>query len=91
VKAVRQWLKDVAVKTLFIEPASLWESGYNESFNDKLRDEQSAGEIYYTLEEAKVLIEGWRVQNNEFRPHSSLGYRPSGPAATYTEAELMSA
>jgi transposase InsO family protein len=90
-KAVRQWLKDVAVKTLFIEPASPWENGYNESFNGKLRDELLAREIFYTVQEAKVLIEGWRVQYNQIRPHSSLGYRPPAPAAIETEAELKSA
>jgi putative transposase len=38
-KAVREWLGRIAVKTLFIEPGSPWENGYNESFNGKLRDE----------------------------------------------------
>jgi len=45
------------VKTLFIEPGSPWENGYNESFNGKLRDELLNREIFYTLEEAKVLVE----------------------------------
>ena len=45
------------MKTLFIEPGSPWENGYNESFNGKLRDELLNREIFYTLEEAKVLVE----------------------------------
>ena len=90
-KAVREWLRKVAVKTLFIEPGSPWENGYNESFNGKLRDELLAREIFYTLKEAKVLIEAWRKQYNEFRPHSSLGYRAPAPAAIEAEAELKSA
>ena len=80
-KAVRKWLANVAVNTLFITPASPWENGYNESFNGKLRDELLAREIFYTLEEAKVLIEKWRREYNEIRPHSALGYRPPAPAA----------
>jgi transposase InsO family protein len=56
-KAVRDWLSRVAVKTLFIEPGSPWENGYNESFNGKLRDELLARQIFYTLHEAKVLSE----------------------------------
>ena len=80
-KVVRKWLRDVAVNTLFIEPGSPWENGYNESFNGKLRDEQLAREIYYTLAEAKVLIEKWRREYNEIRPHQSLGYRAPAPAA----------
>ena len=80
--AVRDWLKRVGVKTLFIEPGSPWENGYNESFNGKLRDQLLNGEIFYTLREAKVLLERWRWHYNHVRPHSSLGYRPPAPAAT---------
>jgi transposase InsO family protein len=77
--AVREWLPRVGVRTLFIEPGSPWENGYNESFNGKLRDELLNGEIFYTLQEAKVLIERWRQHYNTIRPHSALGYRPPAP------------
>ncbi len=80
-KVVRAWLKKVGVKTLFIEPGSPWENGYVESFNGKLRDELLKGEIFYTLKEAKVLIERWRVHYNTIRPHRSLGQRPPAPEA----------
>ena len=80
-EAVRDWLKRVGVRTLFIEPGSPWENGYVESFNGKLRDELLNREIFYTLMEAKVLIERWRLEYNTVRPHSSLGYRPPAPAA----------
>ncbi len=46
--AVRQWLAKVGVKTLYIEPGSPWENGYNESFNGKLRDELLNTEIFNT-------------------------------------------
>lgn len=69
----------MAVKTLFIEPGSPWENGYNESFNGKLRDELLNGEIFYTLQEAQVLIERWRQHYNTVRPHSSLSYKPPAP------------
>ena len=78
---VREWVKRVEVKTLFIEPGSPWENGYIESFNGKLRDELLNREIFDTLLEAKVLIERWRVEYNTVRPHSSLGYRPPAPEA----------
>ena len=77
-KVVRHWLKRLGVQTLFIEPGSLGENSYNESFNGKLRDELLNGEIFYTLKEAPVLIEEWRMGYNTFRPHSSLKYRPPG-------------
>ena len=80
-KAVRNWLKRLGVQTLFIEPGSPWENGYIESFNGKLRDELLNREIFTTLLEAQVLIENWRKEYNEVRPHSSLGYRPPAPAA----------
>jgi transposase InsO family protein len=78
-KAVRQWLSRLAVQTLYIEPGSPWENGYNESFNGKLRDELLNGEIFYTLREAQVMIERWRQHYNTIRPHSALGYRPPAP------------
>ena len=80
-KAVREWIVAVGAKTAFIEPGSPWENGYCESFNSKLRDELLNGEIFYSLAEAKVIIEAWRRYYNTERPHSSLGYRPPAPEA----------
>ena len=81
---VRDWLENVGVKTLFIEPGSPWENGFIESFNGKLRDELLNVELFDTLLEAKVLIERWRVHYNTERLHSSLGYRPPAPEAVLT-------
>ena len=80
-RAIRDWLNRLGVKTLFIEPGSPWENGYIESFNGKLRDELLNREIFTTLLEAKVLIENWRREYNQIRPHSSLGYEPPAPDA----------
>ena len=80
-KAVREWIAAVGAKTAFIEPGSPWENGYCESFNSKLRDELLDGEIFYSMAEARVVIEGWRQHCNTVRPHSSLGYRPPAPEA----------
>jgi len=77
--AVREWLADLGVATLFIEPGSPWENGYVESFNSKLRDEHLDGEIFYTLKEAQILTADWRRLYNALRPHSSLGQRPPAP------------
>src|SRR5512146_270548 len=78
-RALRQWLGKVGTRTLYIEPGSPWENGYCESFNGKLRDEFLNGEIFYSLKEAKVVIEQWRMHYNQVRPHSSLGYRTPAP------------
>jgi putative transposase len=84
---LRKWLSAVGAKTLYIEPGSPWENGYCESFNGKLRDECLNGEIFYSLKEAQVVIEQWRVQYNTVRPHSSLGYRPPAPKAILPKQE----
>ena len=78
---LRTWLAKLGTGTLHIEPGSPWENGYCESFNGKLRDECLNGEIFYSLKEAQVVIEKWRVDYNTKRPHSALGYRPPVPAA----------
>jgi putative transposase len=80
-RKVRNWLSQLGVKTLFIEKGSPWENGYIESFNGKMRDELLSREVFTTMKEAQVLIEGWRREYNQVRPHSSLGYRPPAPEA----------
>ncbi|MGO9074054.1 MAG: IS3 family transposase [Terriglobales bacterium] len=78
---LRKWLGKLGTKTLYIEPGSPWENGYCESFNGKLRDEFLNGEIFYSLKEAQILTERWRVEYNTERPHSALGYKPPAPQA----------
>jgi len=73
-EAVRKWLETVGTNTLFVAPGSPWENGYIESFNSRLRDELLNGEIFVGLVEARYLIDGWRVEYNTNRPHSSLNY-----------------
>ena len=58
-----------------------WENGYNESFNGTLGEEVLKREIFYSLEEAKVLTGQWRREYNTIRPYSSLRYRPPAPEA----------
>jgi transposase InsO family protein len=78
-KAVRRWLGSLGVETLYITPGSPWENGYNERFNGTLAEEVLRRELFFTLAEAKVLIEQWRREYNTVRPHSALGYRPPAP------------
>ena len=88
-QAIRKWLNSLEVAPLFIEPGSPWENGYNESFNGKLRDELLNGEIFTSLLEAKVLIENWRKEYNQFRPHSSLNYQPPAPETIMPKVEML--
>lgn len=73
-EAVKRWLKYQDVETLYIEPGSPWENGYVESFNGKLRDEVLNRELFHSVKEAKVIVESWRLEYNNHRPHSGLGY-----------------
>ena len=76
---VRDWIAAVGAKAAYIEPGSPWENGYCESFNARSRDELLNGENFYSLWEAQILIEQWRIHYNTIRPHSSLGYCPPAP------------
>ena len=76
---VRDWIAAVGAKAAYIEPGSPWENGYCESFNARFRDERLNGEVFYTLKEARIVIEQWRKHYNTVRPHSALGYRPPAP------------
>ena len=78
-QALRHYLELAGVDTLYIEPASPWENGFNESFNGRFRDELLNAEDFADLREAKVLGAAWRNDYNHRRPHSALGYRT--PAA----------
>ena len=78
-KAVQDWIAAVGAKTAYITPGSPWENGFIESFNARLRDELLDGEIFYSLAEAKIVIESWRRHYNTVRPHGSLGYKPPAP------------
>lgn len=59
--------------TSYIEPGSPWQNGYVESFHSRLRDECLACELFFSLGEAKAVIECWRQTYNHRRPHSGLG------------------
>ena len=81
--AIKKWLSEKNVQTLYIEPGSPWENGYIESFNGKFRDDVLNRELFHSVKEAKVIAESWRLEYNNHRPHSSLGYKT--PAAFAAE------
>jgi putative transposase len=74
-KAIRAWVTEAGLGTLYIAPGAPWENGYAESFNSKVRDELLNAEEFGSLLEAQVLAKEWRREYNHVRPHSSLGYR----------------
>jgi hypothetical protein len=77
--AVRGWLGRIVVKTLYIEPGSPWENGYNERFNGTLRREVLNAEWFTSIKQAQVVIETWLKQYNHIRSHQALNMRPPVP------------
>jgi putative transposase len=74
-KDLQAWLAEEKIKTIYIEPGSPWENGFVESFHGRFRDECLNREQLWTLTEARVVIEDFRVDYNVRRPHSGLDYR----------------
>src|SRR5690606_12984391 len=74
--AARGSLAARGVRTLLTEPGSPRQTGFNASFNARLRDEPLNLELFATLHEAEVLIANWRKYYNHERPHGALGYGP---------------
>jgi transposase InsO family protein len=84
-EAVQRWLRDNQIKTIYIDPGSPWQNGFVESFHGRFRDECLNREQLWTLTEARVIIEDFRRDYNQQRPHSQLGYQsPARFAAQLT-------
>jgi transposase InsO family protein len=76
-KSVQDWIGAVGAKTAYIERGSPWENGFIESFNARLRDELLDGEIFYSLAEARIVIESWRRHyNTDLMDHWATSRRP---------------
>ena len=69
-----QWAYENEVPLDFIEPGKPQQNGYVESFNGKFRDECLNEHWFGDVAEAREIIEDWRVDYNQVRPHSSLKY-----------------
>jgi putative transposase len=73
--AIKTWLSISNIDPAYIEPGKPWQNGAAESFIGKFRDECLNMEWFHSRKEAQVIIESYRRQYNEERPHSSLNYR----------------
>ena len=72
-RAILEWLTESDIHTAHIDPGKPWQNGTNETFNGKFRDECLSIEWFRNRIDAKIVIEQFRRQFNEVRPHSSLG------------------
>jgi putative transposase len=80
-KALDEWAYRRGIKLQFIRPGKPVENAYIESFNGRLRDECLNEHWFINLDHARQVIEEWRLDYNEVRPHSSLGYLTPGEFA----------
>jgi putative transposase len=91
-KAVDQWAARSGVNLRFIDPGKPMQNGYIESFNGKFRDECLSQHWFISLEEARSVSEGWRMDYNERRPHRSLQQQTpaefAAKCSSYQEAKL---
>jgi putative transposase len=71
-KALDEWAYRKGVKLNFIRPGKPIENAYAESFNGRLRDECLNTNWFMNLKQARQIIEDWRNDYNQVRPHSSL-------------------
>jgi putative transposase len=74
-QALRAWLAHQHTATLYIDPGCPWQNGYGESVGGTVRDECLNLYAFASVVEARVILERYRREYNEERPHSSLGYR----------------
>jgi transposase InsO family protein len=71
-RALDTWAYARGVHLRFIRPGKPIENAFVESFNGKFRDECLNEHWFASVAEARMLIEGWRVDYNTLRPHSAL-------------------
>jgi len=87
-RALEDWAYRRGVQLDFIRPGKPVENAFIESFNGRLRDECLNVNQFASLTEAQAIIEGWRVDYNHQRPHSSLGHLTPNEFVTQRQGEL---
>ena len=90
-KSIQNWLGQLDVGTLYIEPGSPWENAYSESFFSRFRDEFLALEIFDNLAAAKQLTSAYQTNYNDHRPHSALDYQTPAEFARQCSASVACA
>ncbi len=86
-RELQLWFREQGIKTLSIDSGSPWQNGFIDCFYARLRDECPEREQLWTLSDTRVVIEDWRHQYHQIRPHRSLGFQtPMGLAVTTSQA-----
>lgn len=87
-KVLDRWAYEHCVDLQFIQPGKPVQNAFIESFNGTMRNECLNEHWFLDLEDAKELIEAWRVDYNTQRPHSSLGGKTPGEFALAAQTPL---
>lgn len=74
-RVLEQWAHDHGVTLHFIDPGKPTQNAHCESFHGRLRDECLNEHWFLSLGEARRIVEAWRRDYNQARPHSALGYQ----------------
>ena len=88
-RAVRRWLAQAGVGTLYIAKGSPWENGYVEWFNARLRVELLNRKLFLSVTEAQWVINRWRNDYNCHRPRTSLEYQTPSAQLHYSKLYLL--
>ena len=80
--AILSWADDTGVGWHYIAPGKPQQNGVIESFNGRLRDELLNETLFRSLPHARAVLEAWRRDYNETRPHSKLGWMTPRAYAT---------
>jgi putative transposase len=90
-KALDEWAYCRGLRLSFIQPGKPQQNAYVESFNGKFRDECLNEHWFLSMRHARAVIEDWRQEYNDERPHSSLGYlTPNQFTDSFLTADSMS-
>ena len=84
---IQDWIKTRPTDTYFIEPGSPWQNGHNESFNGVFRDGCLNRWAFLSVREARLIVESWRQEYNEERPHGALNQITPAAYAAGVEQE----
>ena len=85
--AILKWADDTGVGWHYIAPGKPQQNGFIESFNGRLRDELLNETLFRSLPHARAVLEAWRCDYNEHRPHSKLGWMTPGDYALTLSGE----
>jgi putative transposase len=85
--AILSWADETGVGWHYIAPGKPQQNGMNESFNGRLRDELLNETLFRSLPHARAVLEVWRRDYNELRPHSKLGWMTPKDYASALSAE----